>query len=310
MYVNEVNSFLCKFNELLRAGYDAHLDLNAHAGNSWIGLRVNLGKQPYHPQPFRKKRLSPSQLRRRERRAAFREDEGRQAGSATVENNSDILLNEDSAENIAGEVETVAVNVNVNVEDSEQAVNSVDENVVDDVTEADTVVEITTADNHDIPGENNADVASSENSGDGGNTAAASSITNGVEEPMAYERTSPALNDQVNVVPEVVVIHGTAIIEDSPYETFSTDELDSMVRFITSKEHLRSNIQNIEYTHVSSREFRNNRFKHIVALKIFVKTPALWETPRSYIWRHIGNDTWTRGNGSSINIVKIHQKFD
>ena len=170
------------------------------------------------------------------------------------------------------------------------------------------MVEITTADNNDIPAENNADVVRSDISGDSGNTATASNI-NGVE-PMAKERTSSAHNDQFNAMPEVVVIHGTAMIEDSPYETFSIDELDSMVRFITSKEHLRSNIQNIEYTNISSREFRNNRFKHIVGLKILVKTAALWETPRSYIWRHVGNDTWTRGNGSSINIVKIHQKFD
>ena len=110
-------------------------------------------------------------------------------------------------------------------------------------------------------------------------------------------------------MPEVVVIHGTAVIEDSPFNTFVQEELDSLVRFVTSKEHLRNNIKNIEYVHMSTREFRNNKFKHIVELKLSVRTSSLWESPRSYIWRHIGRDTWTRGNGTSINVTKIHQKF-
>ena len=113
-----------------------------------------------------------------------------------------------------------------------------------------------------------------------------------------------------NPVSEVVIIHGTAVIEDSPFNTFVNEELDSLVRFITSKEHLQNNIKNIEYTHLSTREFRHGKFKHIVALKIHVKTSSLWESPRSYLWRHIGNDTWTRGNGSTINVTKIHQKFN
>ena len=46
-------------------------------------------------------------------------------------------------------------------------------------------------------------------------------------------------------MPEVVVIHGTAVIEDSPFNTFVQEELDSLVRFVTSKEHLRNNIKNI-----------------------------------------------------------------
>ena len=86
------------------------------------------------------------------------------------------------------------------------------------------------------------------------------------------------------------------------------DEVDSMVRFLTNKDYLSRNIQNIEYNLLSSREFRGGKYKHTVGLKIHVKTANLWEGPRNYLWKHIGQDTWSRGNGSSINVVKIHQK--
>ena len=34
----------------------------------------------------------------------------------------------------------------------------------------------------------------------------------------------------------------------------------------------------------------------------------LWEGARSYIWQHLGGDnTWTRGDGTKITLVKIHQ---
>ena len=56
----------------------AHLDLDTHAGNAWVGLRVQLGQVPGPPhqqvQPFpqtvHKKGESPSRQRRRARRAA------------------------------------------------------------------------------------------------------------------------------------------------------------------------------------------------------------------------------------------------
>ena len=43
MYDSELNSFLSKFRQLRRAGYDAHLDVKSHAGQAWVGLHVRLG---------------------------------------------------------------------------------------------------------------------------------------------------------------------------------------------------------------------------------------------------------------------------
>ena len=114
--------------------------------------------------------------------------------------------------------------------------------------------------------------------------------------------------DPPPITKPIVTIHATAVLEDSPFSTLMQEEVDSLVRFVTNKEHLARNIENIVYDHLSSREFRSTRFKHTVALKLIVKTANLWEGPRNYLWKHIGQDTWTRGNGTLINIVRIHQK--
>ena len=77
-------------------------------------------------------------------------------------------------------------------------------------------------------------------------------------------------------------------IENSPFERVAQEELDSMIRFILSKEHMKINILHVEFSNVSTRELNEGGFKHIVGLKLSVKTTNFWETPRSYIYRHIG----------------------
>ena len=40
MSVSEIDSFVKKFKNLWKAGYSAHLDLDTHSGQAWVGLRV------------------------------------------------------------------------------------------------------------------------------------------------------------------------------------------------------------------------------------------------------------------------------
>ena len=76
MYVTELDSFVQKFHQLWKDGVTAHLDLNAHAGTAWVGLRVQLGQVPgpVHPQGQRhqQQRRGPAYQRRQERRQAAR----------------------------------------------------------------------------------------------------------------------------------------------------------------------------------------------------------------------------------------------
>ena len=46
MHVSEVDTFIEKFKHLWQSGLDAHLDLETHAGQAWVGLRLRLGHAP------------------------------------------------------------------------------------------------------------------------------------------------------------------------------------------------------------------------------------------------------------------------
>ena len=71
MFANELDSFIRKFHQLWRAGQTAHLDIDTHAGQAWVGLRVQLGHvpgPPYQHVPPPSRRRSPAYQRRQERR--------------------------------------------------------------------------------------------------------------------------------------------------------------------------------------------------------------------------------------------------
>ena len=94
MFVTELDTFLHKFHQLWSAGHSAHLNLETHAGNAWVGLRVQLGHVPghlhhqFHP-PFpqhHNKQDSPSRQRRHARRTAARQTDAERASTiVTVE---------------------------------------------------------------------------------------------------------------------------------------------------------------------------------------------------------------------------------
>ena len=164
-----------------------------------------------------------------------------------------------------------------------------------------------------------ADVVTPENDGEG-KEVCTNTFNGGAE---VVDTVTPLSNDiemvantqkqddtcqEVQSQPEIVVIHGTVIIDKSPFNLLAQEEVDSISRFITQKEHMKKNIMNIEYNLLSSINSECGLFRHTISLRLFVKTVNLWETPRSYVFRHVGQDTWERGNGSDIRITKIHQK--
>ena len=77
MFNTELQSFVIKFHQLRRAGYEAHLNLHARGGRYWVGLCAQLGEaeqQPHHLPHQQRPRLrrSPAYARRQERRRAAR----------------------------------------------------------------------------------------------------------------------------------------------------------------------------------------------------------------------------------------------
>ena len=87
MEVKEIDSFIQKFRNLWKSGLSAHLDLDTHSGEAWVGLRVRLGHPSHHQvqQLKTNSRNSPCRQRRRDRRTAARKEEAEKAKSTGLE---------------------------------------------------------------------------------------------------------------------------------------------------------------------------------------------------------------------------------
>ena len=107
---------------------------------------------------------------------------------------------------------------------------------------------------------------------------------------------------------DIIVVHATAVFEDSPSRTLLQDDYNSLQKFILHQDHLEKNICHLESSHVSTRELRSCAFKHTLDVKIHVKCANLWEPAKTYIWKHLGKEDYKRSNGTLIKLVKIHVK--
>lgn len=285
MYNEELDSFVSKFRHLWRIGCDAHLDINAHAGQAWLGLHVRLGHAPgpLHQDPtnhFNKSRNSPSRQRRRERRAAARKEAV--AAQVTRTEGQDVAS------------ENTDTNIDIIEEVTETDVSR--EKLSDEVTQYESAEEAREKGEKDSEEHKNVEGKVSEKENE---------LHEGKETSNATSANTSEHSE--TVVPPVVTIHATAVIDESPNSALTEEEFRSLGKIIQSKDHLVNNIENIEYSYLSTKEFRT-KFKHTVGLVIFVKTCNLWEGARSYIWKHLGRDTWSLNNGSEVNFVRIHQK--
>ena len=92
---SEIQNFITKFHQLMKAGHTAHLDLDTHAGQAWVGLRVMIRPfQPQQYQHFSKKSRNPAYYRRQERRKAARK--AAEASTKPSETNAEEVLVPDS----------------------------------------------------------------------------------------------------------------------------------------------------------------------------------------------------------------------
>ena len=103
----------------------------------------------------------------------------------------------------------------------------------------------------------------------------------------------------------IETVHATAVVSNCPEETCNYQEIYGI---IVKEDHMRSNIANIKLDHESTREFKSNLFTHTVSIIMTVKTGALWDNPRTYVWKHLGQIDWKMNNGTEIKFVRIHVK--
>lgn len=281
MSARELNSFVQKFYQLWNAGHNAHLDVDCHDGAAWVGLRVQLGHPPsphhdvYPPYHYRKS-FSPSYQRRRERRAAARE-------------------NREYAEEASNQNEK-----NENAEEASTKDNETKENGEKSNECENNVLEITEAE--EVSQERDDIIKNTENIGD--------EIEKEHEDDDKESCVVTTITQEIPVtIPEEIPVYCTALIENCPDCELTEDYYQSIRRFLVSEEHLVKNISSAELQFISSRLFRSNLYTHTVSIVIYVKTARLWENPASYIRKHLGlTNYWTRSNGTVVKLSRIHQK--
>ena len=120
-----------------------------------------------------------------------------------------------------------------------------------------------------------------------------------------YVTVTVAEEAQVSAQEVFEIVHATAVIERSPTRDCDYQEIYDL---IVKENHMRNNITNISINHESTREFRSNLFTHTVSLMMTVKTAALWDSPRQYIWKHLGQNDWKENSGTAIKFLRIHVK--
>ena len=108
--------------------------------------------------------------------------------------------------------------------------------------------------------------------------------------------------------PEVIEVYTEAIFESSPSPSLTQDEMESLGRFTTNLDHLARNIKNIVVDRTSSCRRGDGKCDHTAISRMFVRSENLWQSARSYLWKYLGQDSWERGNGTSISLKRIHQK--
>ena len=117
------------------------------------------------------------------------------------------------------------------------------------------------------------------------------------------------INEDVKTLPDIVEVYALASFRNSPNASLMQDDIESMGRFVTSKDHLKRNVAKVEYDIISSNGINSNgTYDYTVQVKILVFRRNRWEGVRSYIWKHLGSDIWERGNGTIISLSRIHQK--
>ena len=85
-------------------------------------------------------------------------------------------------------------------------------------------------------------------------------------------------------------------------------DVKSLKSVLKSRDHLCRNVTSITYGPVKTYRENSQSFKHYMPFLMEVDVSKLWENPRSYIYHHLGRDTWTFSNGTVLELRRIHQK--
>ena len=318
MASREIDSFVRKFQQLWSAGFSAHLDLDSDAGEAWVGLRVKLGhgrEQRDLPTFFHSKFDSPSRQRRRHKRAAERhthENATKETGEVSDHIEAKIEVDK-SIRNFSGDVTNDRKEIgSAECDDLPYDVENQNREEIEDIVAekvtADTQVDVNTDNVSERTEckEADTDLHSDKKCEEVENSEGKNCEKGNVR---VNENETNTNSDKLNVpASPITIVYALAKFENSNVSQISTIEASALSNILKSKDHLCRNIVNINFRNSQAYRTHSGKYEHSVQIEVSVDTRNLWESGRSYIYHHLGKDTWTLSDGTTISFVRIHQK--
>ena len=276
----EIDSFVSKFKSLVSAGVKASLKFNSLNSEVSVALEANLGSLPVKTwcSLNNSPRRGPSYFRRQQKR--------REEASG---NNSGMTLQEaDNAEKIIiDEAAELNVKMKENIQDNAPEVSA----------PGNEINEINAVEANDQ--KNDVNVAN--------NAYKVDEVSN--KKSIVAEEAHVKKNGLVQDPPEFdAAVHGTAVIVDSSSSQVSKDMYKAVWGIVDSKDHIKRNVGQIRVVNVRSTEDINGKFRHELQMTFTVNSSRLWDSPRCYLWKHLGNSEWKLPDSSRVSFVRVHQK--
>ena len=246
----EINSFVVKLKQLWRSGFSAHLNLDCSDGKAWVGLRLQLGEAPAYPYDMKNFRTPGKHSPSKARRFKKRSEF---IHTTPQEVDTNAVKEEVSSVSVINDV--VKARRDHNMKEVLEECEAVSNNILnDDEIELGSVV----------PTEKVADMVKTE-----------------VNDH----------SDQVDATQEddIALVHATVLFQNTNTCLMDRKYVDAVNQIIMSKDHLRQNIAEVKFGYAKSCKSINSSFTHDLPIILHVKTGSLWQSPRSYIWKHLGN---------------------
>ena len=317
MATQEIYSFVQKFQQLRSFGYSAHLDIDTHAGNAWVGLCLKLDHVPHtsHQHAYHQKTFSASRIRRRERRAAAHAVNKHAEEASETTNDVEVNTSEKFIIENAESEDEASENTEYDTPVQESEVNTTEKIIIENVENKNEVSKNKEGEavEAEVPvQENEIDPSIDEGNDNEFATQESSKEVDVMEEKSDNEEIRTVATPAATLaapIPDEITVYGTATLDNCPDAEVNSDYGESIRRFLYSEPHLVQNISSVHLQHLSSRAFRNNTHTHTVSVTMRVRTSRLWETPASYVRKHLGSgNIWERSNGTIVRLSRIHQK--
>ena len=310
----EINSFVSKFCQLWCNGDQADLHIRCINGQSFLNLNVGLGYAHQEGTTRSFDSHTTARSRRRARRARMKRNDCSNTEEETQKYKSENTCIKESApcleeEFISENMEEEIIAENINIIEKRNCDTFIQEELAPSTKFEEPVQQ--DADIEDSVDDSKLNGALVQNIEVDNETVEVKSYDHDIGETITHieDKVEACIEESVvRTLPELIEVHATAIFDQSPTQYLAQEEFESLGRFITNLEHLQRNIKNVVVDSYSTSTLGDGKFKHTACIRIYVKSERLWESGRSYVWKHLGQDIWERGNGTCISLRKIHQK--